>query len=69
MADAVAAGTMTPLDAALIRATRLDGVGLATTARLLGLSYAAASKRRRRAEMAWAAWWAPEVLARRANAA
>ena len=56
---AVAAGVITRLDAALIDATRLRGVDLHATAQLLGLSYEAAKKRRRRAEVAWAEWWDP----------
>jgi hypothetical protein len=58
VADAVASGAVSDLDATLIRATRLDGVELATAAQLLGLSYEAAKKRRRRPEVALAHRWA-----------
>jgi hypothetical protein len=57
---AVDAGVLAPVDAVLIRATRLDGLRLCEAAMLCGLSYEAAKKRRRRAEVAWATWWAPE---------
>lgn len=59
--SAVAAGVLTEVDAALIDATRLRGVDLRSTAILLGLSYEAAKKRRRRAEVAWAHWWNPRT--------
>jgi hypothetical protein len=49
------------LDATLVEATRLHGVELADAARLTGMSYEAAKKRRRRAEVAWLCWWAPEL--------
>lgn len=61
VADAVAAGAVSDLDGTLIRATRLDGVELATAAQLLGLTYEAAKKRRRRAEAALAARWMAEA--------
>lgn len=54
--SAIAAGALTPTDATLIDATRLRGVDLRSAALLLGLSYEAAKKRRRRAEVAWAEW-------------
>jgi hypothetical protein len=57
LALAVEAGVLCAEDAVLIRATRLDGVRLCDAARLCGLSYQAAKKRRRRAEVAWATWW------------
>jgi hypothetical protein len=44
---------LTQLDAALIRATRVNGLNLTDAARLLGLSYEAAKKRRQRAEAVW----------------
>lgn len=69
MAEAVAGGEIGQLDATLIRATRLDGADLATVAPLLGLSYEAAKKRRRRAEVAWVRWWAPEVIDQRGRVA
>jgi hypothetical protein len=58
---AVTAGVLTQLDATLVEATRLHGVGLADAAMLTGVSYEAAKKRRRRAELAWLCWWAPEL--------
>lgn len=61
LADAVTAGVLTQLDATLVEATRLHGVELADAARLTGMSYEAAKKRRRRAEVAWLCWWAPEL--------
>lgn len=61
LADAVTAGVLTELDATLVEATRLQGVELADAARLTGMSYEAAKKRRRRAELAWLCWWAPEL--------
>ena len=54
---AVAARILTPLDATLITATRLSGLRLNDAALMLGLSYEAAKKRRRRAEVAWLSWW------------
>lgn len=57
--SAVADGMLQSLDATLIQATRLDGLRLADAAALLGMSYEAAKKRRRRAEAALAGWWAP----------
>jgi DNA-directed RNA polymerase specialized sigma24 family protein len=59
--DAVTSGVLTRLEATLVEATRLHGVELADAARLTGLSYEAAKKRRRRAEVAWLCWWAPEL--------
>jgi hypothetical protein len=61
LADAVTAGVLTQLDATLVEATRLHGVELADAAMLTGMSYEAAKKRRRRAEVAWLCWWAPEL--------
>jgi hypothetical protein len=61
---AVEAGVLSTEDAVLVRATRLDGVRLCDAARLCGLSYEAAKKRRRRAEVAWARWWDPDRAAR-----
>lgn len=61
LSGAVAGGVLTQLDARLVEATRLHGVQLADAARLTGLSYEAAKKRRRRAEVAWLCWWAPEL--------
>jgi DNA-directed RNA polymerase specialized sigma24 family protein len=58
--EAVRAGVLTYQDAVIIRSTRVDGLALQDVATLLGLSYEAAKKRRRRAEVAWAVWWAPE---------
>ena len=46
---------LTPVDTALIRATRVAGLTLTDAARLLGLSYEAAKKRRQRAEASWVA--------------
>jgi hypothetical protein len=56
---AVRAGVLTDVDAALILATRLSGLDLREAAVLFGISYEAAKKRRRRAEVAWASWWVP----------
>jgi DNA-directed RNA polymerase specialized sigma24 family protein len=58
--EAVAIGLLSRPDATLIEATRLNGLQLDEVAVLLGISYEAAKKRRRRAEVAWASWWAPE---------
>jgi hypothetical protein len=58
MASAVHASVLGTLDATLIEATRLNGLSLVDAAKLLGVSYEAAKKRRRRAEPAWVAWWA-----------
>jgi DNA-directed RNA polymerase specialized sigma24 family protein len=44
----------------LIDATRLGGLALPDTARLLGVNHEAAKKSRRRGETRWAAWWAPD---------
>ena len=60
VSGAVTAGVLDAFDAALIEATRLNGLSLADAARLLGVSYEAAKKRRRRAEVAWLAWWSPD---------
>jgi hypothetical protein len=60
VSGAVTAGVLGAFDAALIEATRLNGLSLADAARLLGVSYEAAKKRRRRAEVAWLAWWSPD---------
>lgn len=57
---AIGAGVLTDLEVALIDATRLRGIGLRDAAALLGLSYEAAKKRRRRAEVVWAQWWDPQ---------
>lgn len=59
MASAVNASVLGRLDATLIEATRLNGLSLVDAARLLGMSYEAAKKRRRRGETTWLAWWAP----------
>jgi hypothetical protein len=59
---AVDAGVITATDAAFITATRLRGFTLVDAARLAGLGYEAAKKRRQRAEAALAAWLAPERL-------
>lgn len=56
LADAVAQRVVCPDDAALIGDTRLGLLGLADAARLLGISYAAAHQRRRRAEAAVVDW-------------
>jgi hypothetical protein len=69
-ATAVRAGQLTALDAALIEATRVNGLTLRDAATLLGLNYEAAKKRRRRAEASWVARSAPPSLLRaRARAA
>jgi hypothetical protein len=62
LADRREGGVLTPIDAVLIDATRLNGISLGDAAVLLGLSYEAAKKRRQRAEAVWVAWWAPELL-------
>jgi hypothetical protein len=54
------AGVLNHEDITLIDATRRGGLNLTDAARLLGLGYEAAKKRRQRAEAGWAAWWAPE---------
>lgn len=66
--EAVAAGVIGSFDAALIAATRLGGIRLADTAALLGISYEAAKKRRRRAEVAWVRWWRPVLQPSARNA-
>jgi hypothetical protein len=60
MWSAVTAGVLGTFDATLIEATRLNGLSLVDAAMLLGVSYEAAKKRRRRAEAAWVAWWGPD---------
>jgi hypothetical protein len=60
VAGAVRAGVLDSFDATLIEATRLNGLSLVDAAMLLGVTYEAAKKRRRRAEAAWMAWWAPD---------
>lgn len=57
---AVDADVISPDDGWLIWATRAGGLDLRTAADCLGLSYAAAVKRRQRAERRWAAWWVPD---------
>lgn len=69
LSGAVTAGVLTQLDATLVEATRLHGVELADAARLTGMSYEAAKKRRRRAEVAWLCWWAPELRPTRPSSA
>lgn len=64
LGDAVAAGVLSPLDAALIDATYLDGLPVKDAALLLGVGYEAAKKRRQRARARWVAWWAPELRRR-----
>ena len=59
LATAVDAGVLGEHDAQLIYETRITG-RLREVATRLGLGYEAAKKRRRRAEVAWAGWWAPE---------
>jgi hypothetical protein len=59
--SAVRAGVLDIFDATLIEATRLSGVSLSDAAVLLGVTYEAAKKRRRRAEVTWLSWWAPEL--------
>lgn len=54
---AVDAGTLSGPDAWLIRVTDIEGHSLRWAARRLGISYAAAIKRRQRAKAAWQAWW------------
>jgi DNA-directed RNA polymerase specialized sigma24 family protein len=61
LGDAVAAGVLSPLDAALIDATYLHGLPVKDAALLLGVGYEAAKKRRQRARARWVAWWAPEL--------
>jgi DNA-directed RNA polymerase specialized sigma24 family protein len=61
MSHAVSAGVLDSFDAALIEATRLNGLSLMDAAALLGVSYEAAKKRRRRAETTWLCWWAPDL--------
>jgi hypothetical protein len=60
LATAVNAGVLGEHDARLIYETRIAGRPLREIATRLGLGYEAAKKRRRRAEVAWAGWWAPE---------
>lgn len=62
LADTTAGGVLAPVDAVLIKATRLNGIRLGDAALLLGLSYEAAKKRRQRAEATWVEWWAPELV-------
>ena len=62
---AVDRGVLTAADAALISATRHAGLDLVTVARLTGVSYECAKKRRQRAEASFAAWYAPERCVRR----
>ena len=57
LADAVAAGVLSPADVQLIVDTRIAGHPLHAAARRLGLPYEAAKKRRQRAEARWANWW------------
>lgn len=62
---AVDAGVLSAADAWLICATRAGGLhlrDLRAAAECLGISYAAAVKRRQRAERRWAAWWSPDHL-------
>jgi hypothetical protein len=59
LATAVDAGVLGEHDARLIYETRIAGRPLREIATRLGLGYEAAKKRRRRAEIAWAGWWAP----------
>jgi hypothetical protein len=61
MSRAVSAGVLDAFDAALIEATRLNGLSLMDAAVLVGVSYEAAKKRRRRAETTWLCWWAPDL--------
>jgi hypothetical protein len=65
LGTAVESGVLAEHDARLIYETRITGRPLREVARQLGLGYEAAKKRRRRAERAWAAWWAPERWDRR----
>ena len=51
------AGVLTLREITLIDATRLRGLPLADTARLLGMNHEAAKKARRRAEIKLAAYW------------
>lgn len=68
-AMAVDAGVLTPRDVVLIDATRRGGMPMSDAARVLGIGYEAAKKRRQRAEAGWAGWWAPEAVeGRRARA-
>lgn len=60
LGPAVDAGVLGEHDARLIYETRIIGRPLRQVATQLGLRYEAAKKRRRRAELAWVAWWAPE---------
>jgi len=55
--DAERAGVVSAADAGLIDVTRLVGVPMPTVARHLGVSTAAAHKRRQRAEARLRAWW------------
>lgn len=54
--EAVELGLLTRHDAALIGATRCNGLDLGTAAALVGLSYEAAKKRRQRAEARLVRW-------------
>ncbi|MGH9190970.1 MAG: hypothetical protein ACRDZ0_00660 [Acidimicrobiales bacterium] len=65
LGTAVDAGILAEHDARLIYETRIIGRPLRLVARHSGLGYEAAKKRRRRAEAAWVAWWAPERCDRR----
>ncbi|HET6835176.1 MAG TPA: hypothetical protein VFH30_15000 [Acidimicrobiales bacterium] len=60
LATAVHAGVLGEHDARLIYETRIAGRPLREVATRLGLGYEGARKRRRRAEVSWAGWWAPE---------
>jgi hypothetical protein len=61
--DAQRAGVLSDGEATLIDVTRLVGVPLPVVARHLHISHGAARKRRRRAELRWAPWWATEGAA------
>lgn len=56
LAQAVAEGAISHLEAALILATRLDGIPLRAAGQACGLSYEATKMRRRRAEAAFVEW-------------
>jgi DNA-directed RNA polymerase specialized sigma24 family protein len=58
--QAIGAGVLTARDVTLIDGTRLRGLPLGDTAGLVGISHDAAKKARRRSEVRFARWWAPD---------
>jgi DNA-directed RNA polymerase specialized sigma24 family protein len=58
--QAMCAGVLSPREVTLIDGTRLRGLPLPETARLLGITHDAAKKARRRSETRFARWWSPD---------